>query len=141
MFEIVERSLLFGHKQTYLLHAYEIMCNHTHAVIEPLPSTPDPEGWTELRNYHRLEDILCGIKKHTSLEINRSLGRRGRFWMKEYFDRTIRGEKDLCEVIDYIHHNAVRWGLVEQPEEYRWPSLRTIYSGRPESDGWFDWSP
>ena len=141
MFEIVEKSLMFRHKQTYLLRAYEIMSNHTHAVIEPLPNTPNPEEWTELANFYRLEDILCGIKKHTSLDINRRLAKRGRLWMKEYFDRTIRGEKDLIEVIDYIHHNAVRWRLVERPEDYRWSSLRTIYSGRAEYDAWFDWEP
>ncbi len=141
MFEIVEKSLIFRHRQTHLLRAYEIMSNHTHAVVEPLPNTPNPEEWTELANFHRLEGILGGIKKHTSLEINRHLGRRGRLWMKECFDRTIRGEKDLIEVIDYIHHNAVRWRLVDRPEEYRWSSLRTIYSGRPEYDDWFDWLP
>ncbi len=71
------------------------------------------------------------------IEMNRRMVRRGANWEEEYFDRTVRGDKDLVEVIDYIHHNPVRWKLVTRPELYRWSSASTIYSGKPEFDGWF----
>ena len=77
--------------------------------------------------------------KCTFLRVREGAGRCGNVWLKESFDRLIRGDKDLAEVIDYIHHNPVRWKLVGRPEEYRWSSLNTIYSGREEYRGWFDW--
>jgi putative transposase len=137
MFELVEQSLFFGHKRRYCLHAYTIMANHTHIVLQPLPKRTRWEDWCDYTLFYRLEDIIHSVKRFTSLEINRRLARRGSNWEEEYFDRTIRGDKDLVEVIDYIHHNPVRWKLVSRPELYRWSSASTIYSEKPEFADWF----
>jgi hypothetical protein len=59
-------------------------------------------------------------------------------WQDESFDRTIRNNRDLQGTIAYVHHNPVRWKLVEFPEQYRWSSLHTIYSGGEKYKGWFD---
>jgi len=140
MFELVESSLLFGHKRSYLIFGYVIMANHCHLVIQPLPEPGDAQDWLHIRKYHRLEEIIRSIKNFTSLQINRALHRSGHFWEEEYFDRMIRNDKDLESSIDYIHHNPIRWKLVEQPEDYRWSSMATIYSGKIQYAGWFEWS-
>jgi hypothetical protein len=59
-------------------------------------------------------------------------------WQDESFDRSIRNMRDLENTINYLHHNPVRWKLVESPEQYRWSSLRAIYSGEGKYGGRFD---
>ncbi len=135
---LVEEALLFRHKVECLDFGYVVMPDHVHAVIKPLPLNARDLLETDLSNYHKLEDTLGAIKKHTSLVINRRCGRSGPFWQAESFDRIIRGEQDLDETVDYIHHNPVRRGLVERPDDYRWSSLNTIYSGKSAYAGWFE---
>jgi REP element-mobilizing transposase RayT len=138
MFGVVEESLLHRHKRLLSLHAYVIMANHFHAVIEPLP-IPDRAGeCANVSGYYCLGAIIKGIKSYSSYRINLQQARQGSLWDREYFDRTIRNEKDLVETIEYIHQNPVRWGLVRFAEEYRWSSWRTVYSGGPEYADWFD---
>ena len=72
------------------------------------------------------------------MAINKKLGRSGHLWLEEPFDRIVRDQKDLDGLIDYIHRNPVRWQLVDRPEQYRWSSLATIYSGKEMYSGWFD---
>ena len=139
MYQIIERELMRLHKLRYLLFSYVIMPNHTHAVCQPLPLSKCPLDWGDYRKYFCLETLLGRLKGRTARFINQRAGRRGSLWLKESFDRLIRGDKDLAETIEYIHNNPVRWRLVERPEEYRWSSINTIYSEREEFRGWFDW--
>jgi putative transposase len=138
MLEIIENSIISEHKKQCLIHAYVIMANHVHAVIQPLPRVIDPSAWCDYRKFYSLEGICGRIKGRSSFRINKHLGRRGMLWQPESFDRTIRNERDLENTIDYIHHNPVRWKLVQSPEQYRWSSMQTIYSGKKKYGGWFD---
>ena len=63
-------------------------------------------------------------RSYTSHEANKILNRTGQFWMEEYFDRYIRDEKHLNNVIEYIDNNPVKAGLVENPEDFKWCSAR-----------------
>jgi REP element-mobilizing transposase RayT len=47
------------------------------------------------------------------------LGRRGRFWQKEYFDRYIRNARHFAKVAAYIENNPVKARLCEKAED--WP--------------------
>ncbi len=138
MFEIIEDSILTEHKKQSLIHAYVIMADHTHVLIQPLPKQNNRLAWCDYREFYHLEHIAGRIKGRSSYRINRRIGRNGKLWQDESYDRVIRGGADLEETIDYIHHNPVRWELVSSPEQYRWSSLRTIYSGEKKYYGWFD---
>ena len=140
MFEEVESAILSQHKLVCLVFAYVIMADHTHAVLQPIPIRNDPAAWCDFRSFPELERIVGRIKGRSSRLINKRLGRMGTLWQAEPFDRMIRNDRDLEEVIDYIHCNPVRWNLVSSPERYRWSSLRTIYSGKEQYRGWFDLS-
>jgi len=138
MFEIVEEAILLHNKKDCLVFAYEIMSTHTHVVLQPIPVCGHLAAWCDQRLFHRLETIAGRMKGRSSCLINRRLCRTGNIWQRESFDRTVRNEKDLEGVIDYIHHNPVRWNLVVRPEEYRWSSAYTIYSGDQKYAGWLD---
>lgn len=138
MFEIVEEAILLHHKKDWVILAYEIMSTHTHLILQPVPVCSHLSAWCDQRLFHRLETITGGIKGRSSRLINRRLSRTGILWQSESFDRTVRNEQDLESVIDYIHHNPVRWKLMERSEEYRWSSAHTLYSGDQKYAGWFD---
>jgi hypothetical protein len=98
----------------------------------------NPFAWCDCHAFYPLERITGRIKGRSARLINQRSGRAGALWQDESFDRSIRNGRDLENTIDYLHHNPVRWKLVEFPEQYRWSSLRTIYSGDEKYRGWFD---
>lgn len=109
---VVVDNLLHFDGNRYRLHAYCIMPNHVHVLLE-LGS-----GWT-------LSRILHGWRSYTAKEANRILGRSGRFWMEEYFDRWIRNERHLAAEVAYILGNPVKAGLVDNADAWRWSGPRT----------------
>jgi putative transposase len=137
-FQIIEDSIMFMHKKTYVLIAYVIMPNHTHLVIQPLPMNETLAAWCDYTEQHRVENILGSIKKYSGRRINESNCRTGKpLWRSECFDRIVRNEKDLDGLVEYVHGNPIRWGLARRPEDYRWSSASTIYSGRKKYRDWF----
>lgn len=93
-------------------HAYSIMPNHIHWVLELLEN--DEKG-----NPVYLQDILQSVKRHTSNRINKLEGRTGSLWQKESFDTTIRNEKHLYHAVEYTLNNPVNAGLVSDRND--WP--------------------
>jgi putative transposase len=138
MFSAIEDAILADHKKECMIYAYVIMANHSHVVVQPIPKVHEPFAWCDYRSFNRLESIIGKIKGRSARFINQRIGRSGSLWQGEPYDRTIRSMEDLSNTIDYSHNNPIRWKLVESPEQYRWSSLRTIYSGDEKYRGWFD---
>jgi putative transposase len=90
------------------LHAYVVMPNHVHMLIEP--RVP-------------LRRITNGIKGASAREANRILGRIGKaFWQDESFDHWIRSEAQFEKVRAYIQQNPVKAGLVVKADLWSWSS-------------------
>jgi hypothetical protein len=69
-------------------------------------------------------EITGGIKgRRRSLSI-RELGRRGRVWQTESFDRVLRSSESLDAKLAYILDNPVRGGLVSECGDYVWTRSR-----------------
>jgi REP element-mobilizing transposase RayT len=109
--QLVEDALLHFDGPRYLMHAWVVMPNHVHALFTPT------RGWS-------LSDISQSWKSFTSKEANKLLGRTGRFWQGDYFDRYIRDGGHFNDVLDYIERNPVKAGLSETPEEWTFGSAR-----------------
>jgi REP element-mobilizing transposase RayT len=105
----VETALWFGNGLRYRLHAYVIMPNHVHAVLT-------------LQEGSVLGECLKSLKAYSAREANRLVGRQGRFWQKESFDRLIRSADQLDRTIRYIEWNPVKAGLASDPKHYRFSS-------------------
>lgn len=105
----VRESLLHDHGQRYKMHAWVIMPNHVHCLVEPL------EGNT-------LGRILGGIKGFSANRINKLLQRSGGVWLANSFITRIRHEEHLDAAREYIHSNPVNAGLCELPEQWKWSS-------------------
>jgi REP element-mobilizing transposase RayT len=116
--QCVLRSLLRGERELnqYALHAYVIMPNHVHVLLNPLCT---------------LERITNGLKGVTAMEANRILGQTGKhFWQDESYDHWIRDGAQYDRVRSYIERNPVIAGLAKNPEDWPWSSAsRTATPG------------
>ncbi len=107
--DLMQAALLHHDATRYQLLAWVIMPNHVHAVLLPLPGVA-------------LGDVLHSLKSFTAHAANRLLGREGRFWQADYFDRFIRSEQHLRQVMAYVESNPVVAGLCQDPADWRWGS-------------------
>ena len=112
---IVAETLKYNDNQRYKLHAWVVMPNHVHVLFTPLP------GFTMSR-------IIHTWKSWSAHKINTLLGRAGRLWQIEYFDRLIRDHKHFTEVFNYIIYNPVSAGLCTSPLD--WPFVGWSTTGR-----------
>lgn len=99
---IMQDTLKHFDGERYQLMCWCIMPNHVHVLIEV------NEGWS-------LSRIMHGWRSYTAKEANRILGRTGKFWMEEYYDRYIRDDNHLQKTINYILNNPANAGLDEWP--------------------------
>ena len=114
--QIVHDTLLFNHQKKYELICWCIMPNHVHTLIAPV------EGMS-------LSEIMYDWKSYTTHAINKALNRKGKLWMMEYFDRYIRDNDHFQKVVNYIHNNPVKAGLVANPSDWRWSSASSQLGG------------
>src|SRR5882672_1169499 len=106
---MVQNSLLHFDGERYRLSEWMIMPNHVHLLAAP-------------RSRYSLSDIMHSIKSYTAQEANKILGRKGRFWFEDYFDRYIRNAKHFENTVQYIKGNPVRAGLCASAREWRFSS-------------------
>ena len=107
--QIIRDNLMFHNGKKYNLLKWCIMPNHVHTLIEVFSGIS-------------LSEILHCWRSYTAHQINKLLNRTGQVWMMEYFDRYIRDSYHFEKVVNYIHNNPVKAGLVKSPSEYRWSS-------------------
>lgn len=109
-------------RQYYDLHAYCIMPNHVHILIDTKQQLEQinndfiadiPEG------YVQLDKIMQLIKGSIARYANLALGRTGKFWQRDSYDHYIRNEKEWQNILAYILNNPVKAGLVKDWEN--WP--------------------
>lgn len=108
---LVEDSLRKFDAIRYDLYSWVIMPNHIHVLFSP------SAGWS-------VSVIVGAWKSFTAKQAGRILGRAGRFWQAEYFDRYIRNKDHFRRAIEYIEVNPVRAGLCDSPEEWPYGSAR-----------------
>jgi REP element-mobilizing transposase RayT len=109
---IVKNVLQHFDGERYRLHAWCIMPNHVHAVLQPFAG-------------FELPGILHSWKSFSSKRANRVLGRTGEFWQPEYYDHLIQDEGDFASQVEYVLANPSRAGL----EKWKWVSSGTGVSG------------
>ncbi len=91
------------------MEAWCVMPTHVHVVLAQV------EGWP-------LPGVVKGWKSFTAKAINKALGRDGRFWAKDYFDRFMRDGEQFEATLAYVEANPVKAGLCTKPGDWRWSS-------------------
>jgi putative transposase len=133
---IIIHSLKFLMKNNRIvIYAYVLMENHIHlvAMAEDLSK--------ELANFksftaRRMIDFFQEQQQQFILEQlavykdNPGNGRKYKVWQEGFGPKRISDRKMMEQKIEYIHHNPVRCGYVDEPEHWRYSSARN-YAGIP----------
>jgi REP element-mobilizing transposase RayT len=91
-------ALRFREGKHYRLLAWCIMPNHVHVVVRLFPG-------------RELAKVVKAWKNFSAKDANQALGRKGRFWQPEYYDRLIRNGDELSRAIRYVVENPAKAGL------------------------------
>lgn len=104
---IVRDTWLFQNHRDYRLHAWVIMPNHVHVLVDVFP-------------HATLPDIVKAWKSISARKIQAQRGQVGSLWQKEYWDRYIRNGVHYERAVNYIYENPVDAGLARKSEEWLW---------------------
>jgi putative transposase len=92
----------------YRLHAWVIMPNHVHVLLEP--RVP-------------VQRVMSTLKGVSARDANATLKRVGKpFWQDESFDHWVRDSSQFERIRSYIEQNPVKAGLANKPEDWLWSS-------------------
>ena len=103
----------------WLLHAYVIMSNHYHLAVE----TPEAN----------LVEGMRWLQGTFGIRFNAFRGERGHVFQSRYKSLVIEEGRPLLGLVNYIHLNPVRAGIVTVAElrEYEWSSYPKFFTRRP----------
>lgn len=85
-------TLHFGDGDRYRLHTWVVMPNHVHVLVTLAERTT-------------LEIEVGAWKSISARRINRLLGRSGKVWQEDYFDRLVRDRDHFANCVRYIRRN------------------------------------
>ena len=126
-------------KLNYALWAYVFMPEHLHLIIFPnereyndsdfLKQVKEPVSRKAVQFLkHQAPEWLPRIRVHRGKKVEHHFWQLGRG-----HDRNIENSRTLQSMIEYVHLNPVRKGLVEQPEDWKW-SCAGWFEGAPLND-------
>lgn len=95
-----------------LLHAFCVMPDHVHILLEGKTSNSD------------VVKFIARWKQTTGYVFRKHLSRR--FWQRRFYDHVLRRWEDLECVAWYIWMNPVRKGLVVDPQQYPFSGSFTV---------------
>lgn len=102
-------------RHPFVIHAWVVLPEHLHAIIELPPDDSDfAMRWRLIKS-----DFSKGIppvEYRSTVRVQR--GERG-IWQRRYWEHLIRDEADYRAHMDYVHINPMKHGLVNRVRD--WP--------------------
>ncbi len=84
-----------------------------------------------LRRMGDLSKYMKELKQWISRDYNKKVGRVGTLWEDRFWSNLLEDSAaTLTKVAYYIDSNAVRAGIVERPEDYKWCGYAQAHAGR-----------
>ncbi|MHA1153565.1 MAG: transposase [Alphaproteobacteria bacterium] len=112
-------------QQRWRCHAYCLMDNHYHLIIE----TPDAN----------LSRGMGRLNMAYAQGFNRRHGRNGHLFQGRFHAIIVEKDSHLLELCRYVVLNPVRAGMAAVPEVWPWSNYRATASGRATGLGDTDW--
>jgi REP element-mobilizing transposase RayT len=127
--EIILDSLNFLMKEGLKVHAYVILENHLHLVVQSKQLSKDV---ARLKSYtakalisyltdHKVKTILDQLAFYKKAH---KVDRAYQFWQEGMHPELIQSEVMMHQKIEYIHLNPVKRGYVDQAKHWRYSSAR-----------------
>ena len=112
----IERLARYRKKYDYKLHAYCLMPNHVHLLLES--------------SEHPLAKLMQGLQQSYSQYFNLKHRKTGHVFEGRYKAILCQKDEYLLQLIRYIHLNPVRAGMVGSPERYRYSGEHAYLQGK-----------
>jgi REP element-mobilizing transposase RayT len=103
----------------FLLHAYALMDNHYHLLMETAKAN--------------LSQIMQNINTSYTVYVNRKYQRSGHLLQGRFKGIIVDKDRYLIALSRYIHLNPVRAKLVKRPVDYPWTSYRAFIDQKVEN--------
>ncbi|MFN3316849.1 MAG: transposase, partial [Raineya sp.] len=110
---IVAQTLHFWDNKKLELYAYCIMSNHVHTVFRLYGERETPAPYT-------LDKIMQSIKSFSGKKCNEILRLSGKFWQEESYDRLVRNDTELRNILIYVLNNPVKASLCKEMKDWAW---------------------
>ena len=115
------------------IYAYVIMENHLHMIAS---SQDLSKEIGDFKSY-TARKIVDLYKKHRPLLLRQlAFGKKSfkqdrdyQFWQEGFHHKQIGSDEMMRQKVEYIHYNPVRRGYVDEPEHWRYSSVRN-YAGK-----------
>lgn len=116
--EIVTQQIHNLHPSYYSLHAYCLMSNHVHVLLDQ-QDIPEPPPLKDGQHYTALSHAMRLLKGRTGYACAALLSEhKGAFWQHESYDHVVRNEKEFERILAYIVNNPVKAGLVNNWQDW-----------------------
>jgi len=120
-------------KHCLKIWAYVFMPDHVHLLIYPDNSDYSISAILLSIKQSVARRVLIQARKHYPAILDKfktgQSSKKYRFWQDGGgYDRNITNRNTLIKVIDYIHNNPVKKGLVKSPGEWKWSSYDDWYN-------------
>ena len=127
--DILLESLRFLMKDGLKVHAYVILENHLHLIVQSPQLIKDMARFKsftakKILNYLEQQNVKTILEQ---LEFYKKIHKRNRqyqFWQEGIHPELILNDAMMLQKIEYIHHNPVKRGYVEQAGHWRYSSAR-----------------
>lgn len=112
----------------FAVWAYVFMPDHAHVIIDPRRDDDDIADIRKAIKAPVARKAIAYLRKHAPQWLPRITRRRGNkterlFWQSGGgYDRNIITRAALLSMIDYLHENPVRKGLVVRARDWKWSS-------------------
>ena len=115
--EIVTLQIHSLQPNYYHLHAYCLMHNHIHLLLDQ-QDIPEPLPLKDGQHYTALSHAMRLLKGRTGYACSALLGHKGAFWQHESYDHVVRNEKEFGRILAYIVNNPVKAGLTNDWQDW-----------------------
>jgi len=108
----------------YTIDAIVILPDHFHMIITPKIPNEYPKIISHIKRSF-VFGLSDEFRNECKIELSNAQFKRqlSGVWQKRFYEHTIRNEKDLYLHLDYILHNPVKHGLVENAEFWEYSSF------------------
>jgi REP element-mobilizing transposase RayT len=113
--KVVDALVFYRQRGDWRVHGFVVMSNHVHGVVSQVS--------------RGLNDVIRDFKKWVFRRLKGAGG--GKLWERRYDDNAIGSVREMTDVVEYVHNNPVRIGLVRRPEDCFWSSARNYAGLKP----------
>ena len=119
-------------KYPFVIHAWVVLPEHLHCVIElPAGDSDFALRWRLIRTY--FSKSLPKTERQSPTRTRR--GERG-IWQRRYWEHLIRDERDFSAHMDYVHINPLKHGLVNRVIDWPFSTFRHLIKEGIYSEDW-----